>query len=45
MKEELVKPLLNEANEILAIIVTSKKSARKNKSKIKSKIGNQENKS
>ena len=29
MKKELVEPLLNEAYEIVAIIVTSKKSARK----------------
>ncbi|MCG2695703.1 four helix bundle protein [Candidatus Parcubacteria bacterium] len=32
MKKELVEPLLKEANEIVAIIVASKKSARKNKS-------------
>jgi len=34
VKEELVEPLLKEANEIVAIMVSAKRTARSNKSKI-----------
>ena len=34
VKKELVEPLLKEANEIVAIMVSAKRTARSNKSKI-----------
>jgi len=39
LKNELVEPLLKEANELVAIMVSSRKSARESTNNLKSKIG------
>lgn len=44
LKNELVEPLLKEANELVAIMVSSRKSARETTNNRKSKIKNQKSK-
>jgi hypothetical protein len=40
LEKELVEPLLNEADQLVAIIVASRKSAKTNLTNAKSEIGN-----
>ncbi|MFA6394123.1 MAG: four helix bundle protein [Patescibacteria group bacterium] len=37
MREEMIKPLLNEANELLSIVISTKKTTRKNKLQIENR--------
>jgi len=37
MREEMIKPLLNETNELLSIVISTKKTTRKNKLQIENR--------